>query len=315
MTQSIKSFIRHLTGQQRSLRTKKDYQYVLGDLMDFLARSGGQGMDCVTLDTLQDYMEHLRIERAVQSNTVLHNHTVIMQWLKFLRIREQCPLTGTNFLLFEQEHPKVRKRKAEVDWNGLEKMLDELIDQRAPGAKDNAPVWWRRHALYALFFSTALRISELQALNRDAFRRNAERIVIIGKGDRAREVLISEQARYFIAGYLGARDDTDVALFVRHDEHPATPKSIRLSTNAIQKMMKHDREYYDIVGLTPHKIRHLAAKRLIDATGDLKMAQIYLGHADIQTTAGIYANMEEEHALAKVMLYHPSFRKKRGQGD
>lgn len=47
-----------------------------------------------------------------------------------------------------------------------------------------------------------------------------------------------------------------------------------------------------------HKARHTAGQRVLDATGNLKVTQKFLGHASIQTTGDIYVDYDEA-ALAQ----------------
>jgi integrase len=53
-----------------------------------------------------------------------------------------------------------------------------------------------------------------------------------------------------------------------------------------------------------HKARHTAGQRVLDATGNLKAVQKFLGHADISTTGNIYTDWDDEAlaaTLAKVL--------------
>ena len=46
--------------------------------------------------------------------------------------------------------------------------------------------------------------------------------------------------------------------------------------------------------ITPHMLRHTYATILYDSSVDVKSAQLFLGHADIQTTLGIYTHLSEQ---------------------
>jgi integrase len=49
-----------------------------------------------------------------------------------------------------------------------------------------------------------------------------------------------------------------------------------------------------------HKARHTAGQRVLDATGDLKLVQRFLGHASIQTTGDIYVDYDVEQLASKM---------------
>ena len=48
-----------------------------------------------------------------------------------------------------------------------------------------------------------------------------------------------------------------------------------------------------IENITPHMLRHAYATILYDVGVDIKTAQRYLGHADVQTTLKIYTHLSE----------------------
>jgi integrase len=47
-----------------------------------------------------------------------------------------------------------------------------------------------------------------------------------------------------------------------------------------------------------HKARHTAGQRVLDKTGNLKAAQMLLGHADIGTTAAHYVGWDDDQLEA-----------------
>lgn len=49
-----------------------------------------------------------------------------------------------------------------------------------------------------------------------------------------------------------------------------------------------------------HTARHTAGQRMLDATGDLKLVQRFLGHASIQTTADVYVDYDLDTLAAKM---------------
>lgn len=56
----------------------------------------------------------------------------------------------------------------------------------------------------------------------------------------------------------------------------------------------------ETAGERMHKARHTAGQRVLDATGDLKLAQRLLGHASIQTTGDIYVDYDNATFAAKL---------------
>jgi len=56
----------------------------------------------------------------------------------------------------------------------------------------------------------------------------------------------------------------------------------------------------ETAGKRMHAARHTAGQRVLDATGDLKLVQQFLGHASIQTTGDIYTDYQEAQIAAKI---------------
>lgn len=53
-------------------------------------------------------------------------------------------------------------------------------------------------------------------------------------------------------------------------------------------------------GKRMHAARHTAGQRILDATGDLKLVQQFLGHASIQTTADVYVDYDVDQIAARI---------------
>jgi len=59
-----------------------------------------------------------------------------------------------------------------------------------------------------------------------------------------------------------------------------------------------------IGNITPHMLRHTFATMLYDSGVDVKNAQEYMGHTDIQTTLRIYTHLSEEKKQAAVNIWN-----------
>ena len=62
-----------------------------------------------------------------------------------------------------------------------------------------------------------------------------------------------------------------------------------------------------IENITAHMLRHTYATILYDAGVDIKTAQRYLGHADVQTTLKIYTHLSETKQAQSLDALHVHF--------
>ena len=153
----------------------------------------------------------------------------------------------------------------------------------------------RDKAIMELLYSTAGRIGEVVALNRNDIDFYNREVVIYGqKGKKERKVYLTDECIYHLRKYLESRKDDNPALFVGEK----APHK-RLTDRAIQAMLrKLGREAG--IHAHPHKFRRTL---LTDAgTGGIPLQEIqnYAGHAKPDTTM-LYINVKEESVKASFM--------------
>jgi site-specific recombinase XerD len=151
-----------------------------------------------------------------------------------------------------------------------------------------------RALLHTLFYS-GMRRAEVASLNRQDVQNGwAHDALVIGKGDKERNVFFGDDAQRAIRAYLEARNDDLVPLFLRHDNRRRQPgaggEHWRLSLLSIWYMV---RGYAAELGIkaSPHHFRHLKASTLLNRGASLSEVQDVLGHSSPETTKQIYAHM------------------------
>lgn len=145
----------------------------------------------------------------------------------------------------------------------------------------------RDRALIETLFSTALRVSEIAALDKvqieSLLQNNNTELSITGKGKRVRTVYFSDRALSWLKKYLEIRKDTEDPLFINY----RGPKdaSRRLTIKSIENLVKH---YALRAGLpkntTPHVMRHSFATDMLGRGVDIRTLQEFLGHKSIAAT-------------------------------
>jgi site-specific recombinase XerD len=165
----------------------------------------------------------------------------------------------------------------------------------------------RDTALFELFFSTGLRLSELCSLNRD-LDLSKDEFSIRGKGEKIRVVFLSDDAKAAIKKYLDKRVDMHEAMFVGAEERRGSSNAKngepRLTPRSIERIVKQHAINAGISRkVTPHVLRHSFATDLLSNGADIRSVQMMLGHANIATTQ-VYTHVTDKQLLDVHKKFH-----------
>ena len=154
----------------------------------------------------------------------------------------------------------------------------------------------RDRAFLITLADTGLRVHEACNLRRGDIDWFEGRAVIIGKGNRQAIVRFSQRAQQAIQEYHGARAELDgqsgkplgsLPVFARHDRG-AGNKIKPITTTTGRNIV--DQRAREILGdeaagsITPHSFRHYFVTRVLQASGNLKLAQELARHQNIAVT-------------------------------
>lgn len=158
---------------------------------------------------------------------------------------------------------------------------------------------YRDQAILELFYTAALRLSELVDLTMDQLNLKEGFVRVIGKGNKERMVPIGGKARAALVIWLEWRSklkaqDSNVFL----GQHGKA-----LTQRAVQKRVKAFGQQTLGKDLHPHILRHSCATHLLQSTHDLRAVQEILGHANIATTQ-LYTHLDLPY-IQKVHQSHP----------
>jgi integrase/recombinase XerC len=189
----------------------------------------------------------------------------------------------------------------------LPKALSPDEAARLVDLRGDEPLTIRDRAMFELFYSSGLRLSELTSVTLGDIDLQDGTARVTGKGNKTRVVPVGEFARRALRDWLAARaklaTPEQPALFVGSSGRPISPRTVqrRLETWALRQ------------GLTqhvhPHMLRHSFASHVLQSSGDLRAVQEMLGHSSISTTQ-VYTHLDYQY-LAKVYdAAHPRAKKK-----
>ncbi len=162
------------------------------------------------------------------------------------------------------------------------------------------------NACLAILAHTGLRASELLDLQFQDLDLGSNRLIVRqGKGQRDRVVYLSKVARQAIEHYLDGFARLPVApLLTRPDGRPLSYSWLRAHVAAFGQAA-------EVTNLTPHRLRHTLATRLLNAGMDITRIQKLLGHEHLSTTM-IYARVQDatveadyHRIMSKVEIQQP----------
>lgn len=237
----------------------------------------GFSIDKIDKKAVRGYLAFLAAEHPSRK-TLLRRLSTLRSLFKYL-VKEKIIAVNP---LDEIDSPKSEKRlPITLNYEHVERLLSQPVTADYLGLRDRA--------IMELFYSSALRISELVQLNREDFDRQSGRLRLKGKGKKERNVPMTKTALEWILHYLDhpeRHSDTgshkaqvdDKAIFLNK-------WGKRLTSRSIDRLFKHYLKKSGLSGkITPHTIRHTIATHWLEKGMDLKTIQILLGHSSLATT-------------------------------
>lgn len=163
----------------------------------------------------------------------------------------------------------------------------------------------RDRAFIIILADTGLRVHEACNLRRGDIDWNEGRAVIIGKGNRQAVVRFSNRSMEVLRDYLKSRSMIDGAtgktlsslpVFSRHDKGAGKkikPISTTTGREIVASWVKVIIGDEAVGTITPHSFRHYFVTRVLNASGNLKLAQELARHKSISVTQR-YAHLNDD---------------------
>ncbi|PIQ07704.1 MAG: recombinase XerC [Ignavibacteriales bacterium CG18_big_fil_WC_8_21_14_2_50_31_20] len=192
-------------------------------------------------------------------------------------------------------NPKIKRNIPEtLSLNSFENIINKLSQKEV--SENNLLLI----AIFELLYGSALRVSELCALNYQDVDLIGKVIKVKGKGSKERIVPLGTQSIEAIKNYLKFLEPKikSAPLFIS-----ATGK--RIYPRIIQKYVNENIQLVsDISKKSPHVLRHSAATHMLDNGADLLSVKEILGHENLSTTQ-IYTHVSVERLKNTYKSSHP----------
>ena len=180
-----------------------------------------------------------------------------------------------------------------IELNPASKIKEPKVGKRIPKFLTEREIEYLRDAcitpiekaLFEFMFSTGCRIGEIVSLDRNSINWGNQSAIVLGKGDKEREVYFNVRCDIWLKKYLDTRDDNDPAIFVtERSPHRMSIAQMRYIIKRISKRAGINKTIH------PHQLRHSYATHLLNNGAPLEVIQSLLGHEKSETTR-IYAQL------------------------
>lgn len=210
-------------------------------------------------------------------------------------------------LLIRQRSRKPGVRLPQFPKTQIEEILDYAINLATYQPEDE-PLRLRNlrdRAFLLTLADTGLRVHEACGLRRGDLDWQESKAIVIGKGNRQAVVRFSRRSLAALKDYLAARAAMDGAsgkplatlpLFARHDKGAGKKiKAITTTTgrNIVSQRVREALGSEAHGAITPHSFRHYFVTTVLQASGNLKLAQELARHKNIAVTQR-YAHLSDD---------------------
>jgi site-specific recombinase XerD len=170
-------------------------------------------------------------------------------------------------------------------------------------APEERAVLLRDRAVLELLYGCGLRVGEVAGLTVDRVDLDRGRVLVLGKGNKEREVPMSDYAvgaieHYLRVGRPAHASDADGPLFFNRRRNPFSERDIRAMLDRYAARMLPGRR------VTPHTLRHSYATHLLEGGADIRAVQELLGHASVATTQR-YTHVSRSRLFEAYERSHP----------
>jgi site-specific recombinase XerD len=293
---ALADFLSGLEGRNASPGTVTEYRRHATEFLGFLA---GLGVDWRRPDraVVRAYLASLA-DRDLAASSVAGRLAAVRSLyrhaLRHGRI-DADPLSGVR----APRRPSRLPRVLSVD------EAASLVTAPTRGAPRNEALARRDAAMLELLYATGMRISELAGLTIDRLDLAHQRLRVVGKGNKERQLLYGAPAAGALRHYLevarpvlAQRGDPGTAVFLNASGAPLSARGARMVID----------RWASAIGApsrtSPHTLRHSFATHLLEGGADLRVVQELLGHANLQTTQ-VYTHLSDAVLRSAYRDAHP----------
>lgn len=255
----IDSFISSKQVEGCSERTIKYYKEIIEKFVNNFDKSIKQ----ISTNEIRNYLSNYKDNSSCGSTTIDNIRRVLSSFFSWLE--------DEDYII---KSPVRRIHKIKTALVVKEVLTDENLERLRDECENI-----RDLSLIELLISTGMRVGELVNLNINSLNFEDRSCIVLGKGNKEREVYFDAKTKLHLKEYISKRNDSNNALFVSMRE----PHQ-RLSISGIELIIRTLGINSNISKVHPHKFRRTLATMAIDKGMPVEQVQKLLGHVKIETT-------------------------------
>jgi tyrosine recombinase XerC len=303
MADDVSDFLLHLQKERDvSPNTVTAYRRDLADFTAYLGKHyGTAAWNWGSIDrlTMRGFLGHLQ-KRGLGKRSIARTLSAIRSFYRFLANTDEVDANPAKMI----GTPKSARYLPSY----LDRAQIELLFQMAEArAMEGGFVDVRNLAILELFYSTGMRLSELQGISKGDLDLVSQQVKVRGKGRKERIIPVGDHATLALRNYEAKRDALVRQLAGSADRQAVflSRTGKRIGVRAVQKVVTGFlKEIDEESGLSVHSLRHTFATHLLDSGADLRAVQELLGHASVSTTQ-IYTHTSVERLKQVYQKSHP----------
>lgn len=212
---------------------------------------------------IRTYLAHYQEERGISRVTIDNLRRIFSSFFAWLEDED-----------YIAKSPVRRIHKVRTESLIKEVISDENMEVLRDSCHEIRDV-----AMIDLLASTGIRVGELVKINCEDIDFHERQCVVIGKGNKEREVYFNARTKIHLKRYIESRSDKNPALFVSL----SSPHN-RLTIGGIESRLRQLGKGAGLSKIHPHKFRRTLATMAIDKGMPIEQVQRLLGHVKIDTT-------------------------------
>lgn len=305
---AIKNYLQTVS-LARSKNTHRTYQNALNVFKNSLKDASIEIADEACTQLSEKHFARFINELKVYSPTTERLYiTAVVGFIEYLVAEDFSNMNIQSIRLLVRTRARIpRQRLPQFPKSDIETLLDQILEINLLPVENRADtlVNFRDKAFLICLADTGLRVHEACNLRRGDVDWFEKKAIVVGKGNREAIVRFSDRSIAAIKDYLKIRSTMDgssgvplssLPLFSRHDKG-AGKKIKPITTTTGRNIVTRRVEQFlgkEAVGtITPHSFRHYYVTRVLQYSGNLKLAQSLARHTNIAITQR-YAHINDD---------------------